>query len=81
MPWASSTPRAPRGNRKLTGAPGHFQEHHRDILGLEAVVQMLQSSEVMIHHDAVVAQGAIGCLDNTGILEGDFRESQTFEQF
>lgn len=29
-----------------------------------------QPKAVMIHHDAVVAQGAIGCLDNTGILEG-----------
>lgn len=24
----------------------------------------------MIHHDSVVAQGAVGCLDNTGILSG-----------
>ncbi len=27
-------------------------------------------TEVMIHHDSVVAQGAVGCLENTGILSG-----------
>ena len=54
--------------REISGT-GTFWDGAQD-----AVVQ-IQSSEVMIHHDAVVAQGAIGCLDNTGILEGDFRQS------
>eukprot|EP00438_Fugacium_kawagutii_P006398 Skav224251 [mRNA] locus=scaffold2636:4260:9680:+ [translate_table: standard] len=33
-----------------------------------------QPKAVMIHHDAVVAQGAIGCLESTGILEGAGRD-------
>ena len=66
------------GQPKAAGSPGHFRD--RDILGRWTGCSCSDASEVMIHHDAVVAQGAIGCLDNTGILEGDFRQSQTFEQ-
>ena len=63
MPWASSTPVAPPDNQKRLGASGSLG-------GPLGKGGWLLLSQVMIHHDAVVAQGAIGCLASTGILEG-----------
>lgn len=65
------------GQPKAAGSPGTFQGQGRPGT---VNCSCSDTSEVMIHHDAVVAQGAIGCLENTGILEGDFRQSQAFEQ-